>query len=377
MQSGKAMSSGIKINIADPCLGEEEAKAVYDVVKSGWLYEGKKTKEFEDNFAKYTGVKNAVAFFNGTVALHAVLKAYDIGPGDEVIVPSLTFISTATSVIHAGAEPVFCDVTPDTFNMDPKDLEKKITKKTKAVMPVHYAGQPADMDAILEVSRSKGLPVIEDAAEAHGAVYKGKKVGGLGNAGMFSFTPTKNITTGEGGLITTDDDLLAEKLRLLKSHGQDRQYHHVLIGYNYRITEMQSAIGVEQLKKLEGIISVKRRNSATLNSALSGIKGIVTPVVARGCEHVYMMYTIKVIPQEFGATRDELSKWLTENGIQNKVYFPPAHDQLIFKGRKIPALPVTDVIADQVLSLPFHSKITEQDISYIAEKIRDLHEKRK
>ena len=366
------MAEKRRINIADPCLGEEEAKAVYDVVKSGWLYEGKKTKEFEETFASYCGARNAVAFFNGTVALHAVLKALEIGPGDEVIVPSQTFISTATSVLHAGASAVFCDIDARTFNMDPEDLEKRITSKTKAIIPVHYAGQSADMDGINRIAAKHDLFVVEDAAEAHGAVYKNKKVGGFGDAAMFSFTPTKNITTGEGGLITTDDDALAKKLRLIKNHGQEGQYNHVCLGFNYRITEMQSAIGVEQLKKLDGIIAAKRKNAAAFGDLLSGIKGIVTPFVSKDCSPVFMMYTIKVIAQECGHSRDELMKRLDENGIQTKIYFPPVHKQPVFKDLAKTKLPVTDSVSSQLLSLPFHSKITGSDMLYISEKIREF-----
>ena len=255
--------------------------------------------------------------------------------------------------------------------MEASDLEKDHIKK-KAVMPVHYAGQPADMDAINKIAAKHGLFVLEDAAEAHGAVYKNKKVGGLGNAAMFSFTPTKNITTGEGGMITTDNDALAKTLRLLKSHGQEGQYNHVCLGYNYRITEMQSAIGVEQLRKIDGIISRKRKNAAIFERLLSDIEGIVPPFVPEECGPVFMMYTIKVVKGEFGHSRDELMSWLGKNGIQSKIYFPPVHRQPVFRDHTTVDLPVTEAVAGQLLSLPFHSKISEDDMRFMAEKITEI-----
>jgi len=208
----------MEIPLASPNIGEEEARAVYDVVKSGFLNEGKKVEYFENVFADYVGTKHAIAFFNGTVALHSVLAALKLKPGDEVIVPSFTFISTANSVIFTGAKPVFADIDEKTFNISPDDVNEKISDRTRAIIPVHYGGQAADMKQLCEIADDKNLLVIEDAAEAHGATYHNQKVGTFGKAGMFSFTPTKNITTGEGGMITTNDEKLSGRLRLLKNH---------------------------------------------------------------------------------------------------------------------------------------------------------------
>lgn len=357
----------IKIPLANPCIGEEEARAVYEVVLSGWISEGKKVKEFEERFAEYIGVKHAITLFNGTVALQAILLAHDIGPGDEVIVPSFTFISTATSVLHVGATPVFADIDPRTYNIDPNDIEHRITKNTQAIMPVHYAGQSADMFPILEIAEKYGLFVFEDAAEAHGAEYHGKKVGSFGNAAMFSFTPTKNITTGEGGMVTTNNDEIAHKIRLLRNHGQDEKYHHIVVGYNYRMTEMQAAMGIEQLKKLDDIIDRKRANAEYLSAKLTKLEGIYPPFVADYRTHTYMLYTIRIDEKVTGVTRDSCIKALRDSGILSGIYFPPVHLQPIFtKSEKTEnTLPVTEKIWQQVLSLPFHSKITLEDLDYL------------
>lgn len=367
----RPQAGGMKrqITIADPDIGEEEARAVYEVVLSGWINEGKKVNEFEERFAQYVGTKHAVALFNGTAVLHAILLSHDIGPEDEVIVPSLTFVSTATSILHAGAKPVFADIDPQTYNIDPADIEHRINHRTRAIMPVHYAGQVADMGPILEIAARHGLLVFEDAAEAHGAEYRGKKVGGFGNAAMFSFTPTKNITTGEGGMLTTNDDYIAAKVRLLKNHGQERAYHHVAVGYNYRMTEMQAAMGIVQLGKLPLILQRKQANAAFLNEALSHFVGISIPYVAPDRNHAYMMYTIRISAMKTGISRDKLQQVLAERGIQTKVYFPPVHQQPIFRERDKGhySLPVTDEVSEEILSLPFHSKLVQADLEYIAE----------
>lgn len=363
----------MEIPMANPNLGEEEAKAVYDVVKSGWLNEGKKVAEFEKSFAEYIGTKHAVAFFNGTVALHAVLHALGIKPGDEVIVPSFTFISTANSVLFTGAKPVFADIDEKTFNISPEDVVEKITRKTKAIIPVHYGGQAADMTPLMELAEDSRLFLVEDAAEAHGAKYKGQKVGSFGNAGMFSFTPTKNITTGEGGMITTNDSKLAENLRLLKNHGQIAQYNHIMLGYNYRMTEMQGAMGIEQLKKLPDIILKKQKNQEYVSKKISQINGIEPPFVASDRNHVYMIYTIKIDKQILGIGRDQFSTKLNEKGIASKIYFPPVHIQKLYKDLKYNiSLPVTEEVHNKILSLPCYSKLNIDELDYIITTINEI-----
>jgi len=364
----------MEISLASPNIGEEEARAVYDVVKTGWLNEGKKVECFENNFAEFIGTKYAIAFFNGTVALHSVLAALNLKPGDEVIVPSFTFISTANSVIFTGAKPVFADIDEKTFNISPDDVNEKISDRTRAIIPVHYGGQAADMKPLCEIADDRNLLVVEDAAEAHGAIYQDKKVGTFGNAGMFSFTPTKNITTGEGGIITTNDEKLSERLRLLKNHGSSSPYHHIILGYNYRMTEMQAAIGIEQLKKLTMIIDVKQKNQEYLTKKLSSIHGLTPPFVPADRKHVYMLYTIKIDEKESGISRDAFMQKLEEKGIMTKIYFPPVHMQPYYKeiGYSNEKLPVTEKIYNSVCSLPCHSKLTKSELDYMVTVIKGI-----
>jgi len=364
----------MEISLASPNIGEEEARAAYDVVKSGWLNEGKKVEIFEKNFAEYIGTKYGIAFFNGTVALHSVLAALNLKQGDEVIVPSFTFISTANSVIFTGAKPVFADIDEHTFNISPDDVNEKISNRTRAIIPVHYGGQSADMKQLCEIADDKKLLLIEDAAEAHGATYQNRKVGSFGNAGMFSFTPTKNITTGEGGIITTNDKKLNDRLRLLKNHGQSSLYHHIILGYNYRMTEMQAAIGIEQLKKLNGIILSKQKNQEYLTKKLSSIKCLTPPVVPADRKHVYMLYTIKIDEKSTGLSRDAFMQNLIEKGIMTKIYFPPVHMQPYYKeiGYSNEKLPVTEKIYNMVCSLPCHSKLTKLEMDYIVDTIKAM-----
>ena len=363
----------MEILLASPNIGEEEAQAAYDVVKSGWLNEGKKVECFENNFAEFIGTNHAVAFFNGTVALHSVLTALKLGPGDEVIVPSFTFISTANSVIFTGAKPVFADIDENTFNISPDDTNEKISPRTRAIIPVHYGGQAADMKQLCEIADDRNLLVIEDAAEAHGATYRDHKVGTFGKAGMFSFTPTKNITTGEGGIITTNDEKLSGRLRLLRNHGQISPYHHIILGYNYRMTEVQAAIGIEQLKKLPGIISIKQKNQEYMTKKLSSIKGLTPPFVPADRKHVYMLYTIKIDEKITGVSRDTFMRELQKKGIMTKIYFPPVHMQPFYRDIGYDdKLPGTEKIFYSVCSLPCHSKLTKIELDYIVNSVKEI-----
>lgn len=363
----------MEISLASPNIGEEEARAAYDVVKSGWLNEGKKVECFENIFADFVGVKHAVAFFNGTVALHSVLEALKLGPGDEVIVPSFTFISTATSVIFTGARPVFADIDDGTFTISPQSVNEKISRRTRAIIPVHYGGLSADMKPLSEIAEDRNLLLVEDAAEAHGAKYHDRNVGTFGNAGMFSFTPTKNITTGEGGIITTNNKKLSERLRLLKNHGMSSPYHHVILGYNYRMTEVQGAIGIEQLKKLPAIISIKQKNQDYLTKALASVKGLTPPFVPADRKHVYMLYTIKIDEGATGVSRDTFMQELQKMGIMTKIYFPPIHQQPYFRDTGYDdTLPVTEKIFNSVCSLPCHSNITKTEMDYMVESIKGI-----
>ncbi len=294
-------------------------------------------------------------------------------PGDEVIVPSFTFISTANSVIFTGARPVFADIDENTFTLSPESVNEKISSRTRAIIPVHYGGQSADMKPLCEIAEDRNLLLVEDAAEAHGATYHDRKVGTFGNAGMFSFTPTKNITTGEGGIITTNDKKLSERLRLLKNHGMSSPYHHVILGYNYRMTEVQAAIGIEQLKKLPDIISIKQKNQEYLTKELSSIKGLTPPFVPADRKHVYMLYTVKIDEEAIGVSRDNFMQELQKKGIMTKIYFPPVHLQPYYRDIGYnDTLPVTEKVFNSVCSLPCHSKITRPELDYMIKTIKEI-----
>jgi len=358
----------MKIPLIKPNLSYEEANAVKDVVLSTWLTEGNLVREFEARIAEYIGVRHAIAFCNGTAALHAILLSLGIKHGDEIIAPSFTFFSTVSTVVHVRATPVFADINSKTFNVSPEDIERKLTSKTKAIIPVHYGGLAADMDAILTIADTRNLFVIEDAAEAIGSKYKGKRVGSFGKAGMFSFTATKNITTGEGGVVTTNDPEVARMLRLYKDHGQQGIYYHVIFGYNYRMTEMQAAIGIEQLKKLDGLLMRKREVVRKINVNLQGTENLFLPVEPVDAYHTYMLYTVCFKDYD---TRERVTAGLAEKGIQTKVYFPPVHKQPVFKDSRV-SLPVTEDIASRCLSLPCYASMTDEEIAYLTDSIRNL-----
>lgn len=352
-----------RIRLASPDLGDEEIDAVARVLRSGILTNGPATAAFEAAFASRHDVRHAVAFGNGTVALASIYRCLDIGPGDEVIVPSLTFISTATSVLHVGALPVFADVDGATFNLDPADVVARVTARTKAIVAVHYGGQPADLAELRAVADEAGVNLIEDAAEAHGAAYQGRPVGGFGAAAMFSFTPTKNLTTGEGGMVTTDDDDLDRRLRLMRNHGQSAPYRHDTLGWNLRLTEMQAAIGTCQLAKLDAILARKAANATWLDDRLAAVEGVQPPARRPDRTHTHMLYTVIV-----DADRDAVMADLADAGIESRLYFPPAHHQAVFatSGIRPPDLPVTERVTAKMLSLPFHSRLGGAELEEIA-----------
>ena len=355
-----------RIRMASPVTGEEEVQAVREVLESGYLTNGPWTRRFEELMAERHGTAHGVAMANGTVALAAMYLAAGIGPGDEVIVPSLTFISTATSVLHVGATPVFADIEPDTLNLDPADAEARITPRTKAIVPVHYAGQPAQMDAFRDLADRHGLRLFEDAAQSHGASFGGRPSGSWGDAAMFSFTPTKNITTGEGAVVTTDDDHLAHQMRLLRNHGMSKQYHHEVLGWNWRLSDILSAVGCVQMGRLDDILARKRANAQVLADRLGDLEGLELPVAPEDREHPYMIYTLQVEPE----LRPRVADALDDAGIEWRMYFPPAHRQPVFAHLPDPGLPVTDAAAERILSIPFHSKLSSDDLGTIADTIR-------
>lgn len=357
------------IPIAKPVISEEESKAIEGVLYSGMLTQGEAVKKFEDAFSAYLGVKNSVACSNGTVALDLALKAIDIGPGDEVITPSFTFIATANAILYQGSKPVFVDVDPRTFNIDPQDIQEKITVKTKAIIGVHLYGQPFDLRAVQQICEDHRLVLIEDCAQAHGAEYNGRKVGGFG-MGCFSFYPTKNMTTGEGGMITTNDDRLAAKLRLIRNHGDTGKYNHIILGYNYRMTNIQGAIGVVQLSRLDGFNRKRIENAEFLNKSLK-VMGITTPFRDSRVKHVYNQYVIRV-EDGFSASREKLMEYLGFNGIGCAVHYPkPVYRQPLYQqlGLDRVVCPVAEDVSQRVLSLPVHPSISQEDLEHIANTV--------
>ncbi len=351
------------IPIAVPLLGPEEKDAVWQVLESGQLAQGKKVKAFEEAFAAFCGVKHAIATSSGTTALQTAILAHGIGPGDEVITTPFTFIASANAVVAAGAKPVFVDIDERTYNIDPCRIEAAITPRTKAILPVHIFGNPCNMEAIMDIAAQHRILVIEDACQAHGATVRGRKVGSFGT-GCFSFYPTKNITTAEGGIITTDDDELADRARLIRNHGQRERYYHEIIGYNFRMTEMQAAIGLVQLGKLDRFTAARRAHAEYLTARL---QGVLTPSENPGCQHVYHQYTIRVP----GGGRDALANHLRERGIGTMIYYPvPVHKQVAYQRLGYSDdLPVAEQACREVLSLPVHPALTQEELDQIVEGV--------
>ena len=347
-----------------PYITEEDAYAVYRAVLERRLSQGFYVEKFENEFAKYVKAKEGIAVFNGTVALHLALSAIGVKSGDEVIVPSFSFISSANVILFQHAKPVFVDIDPLTFNLNPEDVRRKITDKTKAIIAVHYAGHPAEMDELMEIAEKNNLYLIEDAAEAHGSLYKGKMVGSLGHLACFSFYPNKNMTTGEGGMITTDDSELAEKLRMLRSHGRAEPLYYKFLGFNYRMTDIQAALGLVQLKRLEWVISKKIEKaeyySKVIEEEYSDI--VRPPYKAPHVRHTYMLYTVQFKSRKLREKAKEL--YLKENIETRTAFDPPIHLQPVYVemfGYSRGYLPITEKTSDTVLSIPLFVEITQEE----------------
>lgn len=317
------------IKVAEPLVGEEEVDAVREVLLSGMYVSGKKVQKFEESFADYVGTKHAVAVSSGTAAIHIALACLGIGPGDEVIVPAMTFFSTATAVIHQNAVPVFADVD-ENYCMDPESVEQEITAQTKAIIPVHYLGYMADMKSLMEIAQKNDLYIIEDCAQAHGAEYYGKKAGSMGKCGAFSFFATKNMTTGEGGIISTDDEEFAKTAKLVRTHGMINRDDHVVLGYNYRMTEMEAAFGIVQLGKLDKFNELRIRNSEYILEKLKDLEWLVIQNLNPNIKHVYFWCPIRVDQQKLGKSVSEFLEHLKSNGIGfRQRYQEPLYKQLM------------------------------------------------
>lgn len=357
------------IPIAGPIIGEEEIQAVVEVLKSGSLREGEKCRQFEQGFAKMVGAKYATTVSSGTAALHIAYTNL-IQPGDEVLVPAFTFFATASMVVWAGGVPVFCDIDPKTFCIDLDDAEKRITSKTRAIAPVHLFGNACDVDGVLALAKKYDLRIIWDAAQAHLTQYKGRDIGSYGDAVCYSYYATKNMTTGEGGMITSNDKNFIDRCVLLKHQGQERKYYHTVMGTNYRMTDIQAAIGLQQLRKIKRYTKKRRENAARLNGGLKGLEGIVIPYIPPGVIHSYHQYTI-LLPDH--KDRTKVINKLKEHGIGCGINYPvPLHLQPVFEGyvRGV-ALPCSEGIAKRCLSLPVHPALTSDGIQIIIDTMKE------
>ncbi|MBE0609680.1 MAG: DegT/DnrJ/EryC1/StrS family aminotransferase [Dehalococcoidia bacterium] len=348
------------IPVAKPLIGDAEKSAVMEVLDSGQLAMGSRTESFEKAFAEYVGAKHAIGVNSGTAALIVALQAHGVGPGDEVITTPFSFIATATSIIACGATPVFVDIDPFDLNLDPNQVEDAITDQTKAVMPVHLYGHPARIAEIQEICEDNGLALVEDAAQAHGAEHAGRRVGTFGT-GCFSFYPTKNMTTGEGGIITTNDDEVARLCRIIRSHGQEVRYKHDYFGLNWRMQDMNAAIGLVQMDYIEDWNKARIANAEKLATL---IRTVETPRVRDGDRHVFHQFTVRVLRD-----RDGVQKQLQDAGIGSAVHYPiPIHHQPIMRqmGFGEGSFPVAEAAAGHVLSLPVHPSLGPEDVEYIA-----------
>jgi dTDP-4-amino-4,6-dideoxygalactose transaminase len=362
-----------KIAIARVKLQQGEIRAVQKVLRSGHLREGAVTEDFEKRFARATGARYAVAVSSGTAALFLAYRTL-LQPGDEVIVPDFTFAATAAMVEAVGARPVFTDVHPGTFTLDPSEAERRITRRTRALVPVHLYGQPADIAGLTRLARKHNLRIIWDAAQAHGARFRGRDVGSFPDVVCYSFYPTKNMTTGEGGMLTTSDARLAGEFRLLRSHGEPERYRHIRIGYNFRLTDIAAALGRVQLSKLPAAVRRRQHNARILSRGLAGLPGIKTPHAASDVSHAFCLYTICLDRKVLGFSREQFQKALARRGVETAVHYPlPLHRQPIFPhAGSDKDFPVSTRLARSVLSLPVHPELSRRDLNHIIRAIREV-----
>jgi perosamine synthetase len=355
------------IPISKPQISEAEKQAVLEVLDSGMLAQGKRVAQLEQQFAELCGTRYAVATSSGTTALYLALLAHDIGSGDEVITTPFTFIATANSILFVGAKPAFVDIEEETFNIDPALVEAAITPRTRAIIPVHLYGYVCDMDAIMDIAQRHDLVVIEDAAQAVGATYKDKPAGSFGT-GCFSLYATKNVTSGEGGMITTDDEWLAEQCQLLRNHGMRKRYHYEFLGYNLRMTDLHAAIGVAQMARWEAFTAKRRANAAYLSERITSV---ITPKVREGYKHVWHQYTVRV---GGGSDRDAAVQQLREAGVGTGIFYPiPAHQHRYMRDIVGEVnLPIAEQLAQEVISLPVHPGLTQADLDTIVRAVNEL-----
>lgn len=361
------------IPISKPDLSGNELKYVTECVRTGWISSlGKYVTMFEQTFAQWCGTTEGVATMNGTVALHLALHALGIGPGDEVLVPTLTFIASANAIVYTGATPVFVDSEYETWNLAPADVEQKITSRTKAIMPVHLFGHPAKMDEIMDIANRHDLLVIEDAAEAHGAEVHGKRVGSRGHAACFSFFGNKIMTTGEGGMICTSDSQLAARMRILRDHAmtKEKRYWHDEVGFNYRMTNLQAAVGLAQVERADWLLARKRQVAEHYTAQLRDVPGLTLPSEASWARHAYWLFSMLVDEREFGCNRDALMGRLHAAQVESRRFFYPLHTLPVYQRDE--RYPVAEDLGDRGLNLPSSVRMRNEDIDRICEAIRTI-----
>jgi len=366
------MKTRTRIPIAKPLITDEDKRRVLEVLESGRLVAGAQVRAFEEAFAGYLGVKFAAATSSGTTALQVALEALEIKPGDAIITTPFTFVATSNAILHAGAKPVFVDVDDRTFNLDPNQVEDAVRReRARAILCVHLYGLPADLGALSDIAARHGILLIEDCAQAHGAAIGGRKAGTIGHVGIFSFYPTKNMTTGEGGMVVTAREEVAHRAAVLVNVGQNgsEEYVYERIGYNYRLTEMAAAMGLAQLERLEQRNASRRRNAERMTAAFSGLDWLLPPVQPAGYHHVYNQYTVRA-----PADREALARHMAARGVGSRVYYPqliphsPAYRNLGYGG----SFPVAEQLTKQVLSLPVHPALSDEDVAWIIESVRQF-----
>jgi len=346
------------IPISKPEIGKEEIEAVTEVLQSGMLAQGEVVEEFEDKCAAYIGTDYAIATNSGTSALHTALASVDINSGDEVITTAFSFFATASCVLMQNATPVFVDINPKTYNIDPSKIEAKLSERTRAIIPVHLYGQPCEMSEIMKIAKEHNLVVIEDAAQAHGAEYKATKVGSIGDIGVFSFYSTKNIITGEGGMITTNNEEIAERARMIRNHGQTKRYFHDCLGYNYRMTNIAAAIGLVQLKKID-MLNLKRMSNARYYGEQFNLK---KPYVSQNVKHVFHQYTIRV------KDREKFIAHLERHGVGYGIYYPvPLSSQPLFDSQDV--FPEAELASNEVVSIPVNPSLKRADVEKVVKVV--------
>ena len=358
------------IGIADTSLSDNEIDAAVRVLRSGALRQGKESDAFEREFADKVGAAHAVTCANGSAALHlAYLAALECG--DEVLVPGFTFIATGSMAAVMGVRPVFCDVDPETFLLDLEDAKRKLTPKTRAIAPVHLFGNPLDIEAVQRFAAEHDLKIVWDAAQSHGAEFKGKDIGAFGDFVCYSFYPSKNMFVGEGGMVCTDNAEYDNAMRYLRTHGQTGKYYHTSLGFNYRLTDVEAAIGREQLKRLDAMLARRRDNAERLRQGLAAIDGVSVQRITEGGTHAWHQFCVLVDPERFGCDRDELGNRLKDAGVMSGVHYPRGlHQQPIFEelyGKS--SLPVTEMLAERILALPVHHGLQEADIDAVVDAI--------